>query len=200
MTAAKNEKKAEAGLRERKRRETLQRITEAGMRLFIKQGYANTTLDEIAAEAGISRRTFFYYFKSKDEILLSMQRSNSDTLAAAVRRAPQGKKPLDTIRDAVIEVCETFPAKEMISIHRLMKSSEAVQARKHATYVENENAIVAALRERFPDPKQETTLRLVAMMSVGAMRLAVETLDKEDGKRPLSEILREIFATLDAGI
>ena len=189
----------EGGLRERKRRETLQRITAAGMRLFIKQGYDHTTLDEIAAEAGISRRTFFYYFKSKDDILLSMQRSNSDTLAAAVRNAPKGKKPLETIRDAVIQVCEAIPAKEMIAIHRLMRSSEAVQARKHATYVENENAIVEALRERFPDPKRETSLRLVAMMSVGAMRLAVETLDKENGKRPLADIVREIYSTLDAG-
>lgn len=188
------------GLREKKRRETLKRITAAGMRLFIRQGYDHTTIDEIAAEAGISRRTFFYYFKSKDDILLSMQRSNSETLAAAVRNAPRGKKPLDTIRDAVIEVCQSIPNKEMIAIHRLMRSSEAVQARKHATYVENENAMVAALRERFPDPKHETSLRVAAMMSVGAMRLAVETLDRENGKRPLPDIVREIYATLDAGI
>lgn len=191
---------AKDGLRERKRRETLQRITAAGMRLFIKQGYDSTTLDEIAEAAGISRRTFFYYFKSKDEILLSMQRNNSEALSAAVRKAPRGKKPLDTIRDAVLQVCETIPSKEMIAIHRLMRSSEAVQARKHATYVENENAIVDALRERFPDPKSETALRLVAMMSVGAMRMAVETLDRENGKRPLPDIVREIYATLDAGI
>ncbi len=60
------------GVRERKRRETLQRITDAGIRLFVEKGYEATTLDEIAAAAGISRRTFFYYFKSKDEILLSL--------------------------------------------------------------------------------------------------------------------------------
>ncbi len=200
MTLRQNDGKPMEGLRERKRRETLQRITSAGMRLFIKQGYDNTTLDEIAAEAGISRRTFFYYFKSKDDILLSMQRSNSETLATAVSSAPRGKKPLDTIRDAVIQVCESIPAKEMIAIHRLMRSSEAVQARKHATYIENENALVSALRERYPEPKHETSLRVVAMMSVGAMRLAVETLDRENGKRPLADIVRDIYATLDAGI
>lgn len=200
MAPGASDSSAGDGLRERKRRETLQRITAAGMRLFIKQGYDNTTLDEIAAEAGISRRTFFYYFKSKDDILLSMQRSNSDKLAVAVRNAPKGKKPLDTIRDAVIQLCESIPPKEMIAIHRLMKSSEAVQARKHATYVENENAIVEALRDRFSDPKSETSLRVVAMMSVGAMRLAVETLDRENGKRPLADIVRDIYATLDAGI
>ncbi|MFN7180054.1 TetR/AcrR family transcriptional regulator [Hyphomonas sp.] len=200
MTTRQTGRMQTEGLRERKRRETLQRITAAGMQLFIRQGYDNTTLDEIAEAAGISRRTFFYYFKSKDEILLSMQRLNSDKLTVAVRGAPKAARPLETIRDAVIRVSEAIPAKEMIGIHRLMKSSAAVQARKHVTYVENENALVDALREKFPDPKQETALRLAAMMSVGAMRLAVETLDAENGKRPLPDILREIFATMDKGI
>ena len=59
------------GLRERKRRQTLQRIAEVGLSLFLRKGYEATTLDEIAAAAGISRRTFFYYFKSKDEVLLA---------------------------------------------------------------------------------------------------------------------------------
>ncbi|MGE6036642.1 TetR family transcriptional regulator, partial [Klebsiella pneumoniae] len=61
------------GVRERKRRETLRRITDAGVRLFIEKGFDGTTVDEVAAAAGISRRTFFHYFDSKDDILLSLQ-------------------------------------------------------------------------------------------------------------------------------
>ncbi|MGE0394761.1 MAG: TetR/AcrR family transcriptional regulator, partial [Vicinamibacterales bacterium] len=60
---------AAEGLRERKHRETRRRIADAGLRLFLDRGYDGTTVDAIAAEAGISRRTFFSYFKSKDEIL-----------------------------------------------------------------------------------------------------------------------------------
>ena len=63
----------EEGLRERKRRETLQRIAEAGLKLFVTNGYDATTLETIAEAAGISRRTFFYYFKSKEDILLAWQ-------------------------------------------------------------------------------------------------------------------------------
>ena len=59
------------GLRERKKQETLQRIAETGLKLFVQNGYEGTTLDEIAAEAGIARRTFFYYFKSKEAILMA---------------------------------------------------------------------------------------------------------------------------------
>ncbi len=61
------------GVRERKRRETRQRIAETALRLFLANGYENTSLDTIAAEAGISRRTFFSYFKSKEDILFVWQ-------------------------------------------------------------------------------------------------------------------------------
>src|SRR6266403_5579744 len=67
-TSTKNE-----GLRERKKRETLQRIAKTGLKLFIAHGYEGTTLEAIAAAAGISRRTFFYYCKSKEEVLLGYQ-------------------------------------------------------------------------------------------------------------------------------
>src|SRR5580698_8986711 len=58
-------------LRERKRQLTLDRIAEAGLKLFIENGYEATTLDAIAAASGISRRTFFYYLKSKEDVLLA---------------------------------------------------------------------------------------------------------------------------------
>src|SRR5829696_3259461 len=59
------------GTRERKQRETRFRIAESGLRLFMENGYDGTTVEAIAQAAGISRRTFFAYFKSKDEILFA---------------------------------------------------------------------------------------------------------------------------------
>ncbi|MFT3996597.1 MAG: helix-turn-helix domain-containing protein [Asticcacaulis sp.] len=188
------------GLRERKRRETLHRITEAGMRLFIEKGYEATTLDDIAAAAGISRRTFFYYFKSKDDILLSMQSGMGERLTAALRAQPVTRRPLCAIREAIIEVCAPFPAKEIIAIDRLMRSSEAVQARKQASYIQHERELFEALRERWPDPDRETALRLTAMVAIGAMRLSFDALSRENGERAITDLLRESFDALETGI
>lgn len=185
------------GLRQRKRRETLERIRDRGIRLFIEKGYAATTLEEIAAAAGISRRTFFYYFKSKDEILLSLQADVGALLADALRQVPGDRRPLDAIRDAAIGVCASIPEGDMIALDRLMRESEAVQARKQASYVEQEKALFAALSERWPDPARQTGLRLVAMLGIGAMRLASETFNREGGKRPMAELLDEAFDALD---
>ncbi len=56
------------GLRERRRQQTGQLIS-AAMRLFGQKGYAQTTVAEIASAAGVSTKTFFNYFASKDEVL-----------------------------------------------------------------------------------------------------------------------------------
>ena len=188
------------GLRQRKRRETLQRITDAGICLFIEKGYEATTLDEIAAAAGISRRTFFYYFKSKDEILLSLQSGLGDMIVDALRDTPPEKRPVEAIRDAIIKVCALIPADDMIAIDRLMRSSEAVQARKQASYVQQEKALFEALRERWPEPARETGLRLVAMLAIGAVRLSSEAFNRESGKRPIAELLNEAFDALQLEI
>lgn len=188
------------GLRERKRRETLQRITDVGMGLFLQKGYEATTLDEIAAAAGISRRTFFYYFKSKDDILLSLQNGMGEVIVAALKAETADKRPLDAVRDAVIAVCARFPADEMRAIDQLMRSIPAVQARKQASFIQHEDDLFQALRQRWPDPQRETGLRLVAMLSMGAIRLSFEALNREGGARPIADLLHEAFAALKAEI
>jgi AcrR family transcriptional regulator len=188
------------GLRERKRRETAQRITEAAVRLFIENGYEATTLDAIAAAADISRRTFFHYFKSKDDILLSMQGGGAEALAATLCEEPTDQRPLDALRNAMIRIAEQYPADEMIAIDRLMRSSAAVQARKQATYVQNEQGLFEVLRERWPGAERETGHRLVAMLAVGAMRLALESFNRDEGRRPLPELVREVFSALETQV
>jgi AcrR family transcriptional regulator len=196
MATASGARASGTGLRERKRRETLQRITDAGMGLFIEKGFEATTLADIAARAGISRRTFFYYFNSKDEILLSLQSGIGDLIADAVRQVSPDTRPLDAVRDAILAVCASIPADDMIAIDRLMRSSETVQARKQASYVQHERTLFTALRERWPDPVRETGLRLVAMLAVGAMRLAFDTLSREGGRRPIGVLVNEAFDAL----
>ncbi|MEA1649516.1 TetR/AcrR family transcriptional regulator [Nitrospirillum sp. BR 11164] len=82
------------GLRDRKRRETMQRIADTGLKLFMENGFEATTLDAIAAAAGIARRTFFYYFKSKEDVLLAWQGSGFvEAIGPALRQEPTDQSP-----------------------------------------------------------------------------------------------------------
>jgi AcrR family transcriptional regulator len=189
------------GRRERKRLETLRRIAETGLKLFIAHGYEGTTLEAIAAAAGISRRTFFYYFKSKEEVLLAWQGSGFvEALRPAMLEESPHQAPLDAVRHCLLKLISRYEIKESIIVDRLLRSTEALRARKQAVYVDMEQALLGAMCELWPEPKRRASLQIVAMVSIGAMRLAMETWRQENGKRSLAKYLRESFATLKAEI
>ncbi|XSC47187.1 TetR/AcrR family transcriptional regulator [Bradyrhizobium sp. RDT10] len=189
--------------RERKRRETLHRIAEQGLKLFLTRGYEATTLDAIAEAAGISRRTFFYYFKSKEEILLAWQDGGfTETLRAAVLEQSTKQSPLSAAKNALLELMSRFPAdyKQTRVIERLMCANESLRIRHQAKYVEKEQAMFDALCQMWPQPKRQPALRIVAMMSIGALRLAIDNWNRDQGKRPIAIYLKEAFADLKSEI
>ena len=187
--------------REQKRQETLKRISEKGLELFIANGYEGTTLEAIAAAAGISRRTFFYYFKSKDEVLLASQGGGFiEALRPSLLDESPEQAPFVAVRSCLSKLVSRYETKESIIIDRLLQSTEALRARKQAIFVQMEETVFAALCELWPQQKRRATLRLVAMVSMGAMRVAMEGWRQDGGKRPLTKYLQENFAALEAEI
>jgi AcrR family transcriptional regulator len=184
------------GLRERKRRQTRQRIAEAALRLFLEKGFDETTLDEIAIAADISRRTVFHYFDSKDAILLAWQSGTEEIFRASLANASSDRAPIDVVRDALLTMVSRYETREAIAIDRLLRSTEALRARKQANYKRQEEALFAALAQKWPAPDKRVLLRVVAMMGIGAMRIAAEAWSVEQGARPLETYLREAFAAL----
>jgi len=195
------EGQANQGLRERKRLDTYQRIAEAGQRLFLAQGYDGTTLDAIAAEAGISRRTFFSYFKSKDDIILYWQQADTAELHAELRKTSPDTPPLDAVRDVMMRRIARYTTEQMTAVDNLMRSSESLLARKQSYYAEQEQQLFDTLCEIWRHPEQRAALRMVAMVSIGAMRLALQSWREQTGKRePVASFLRQAFDSLKAGL
>src|SRR5262245_6984947 len=90
------------GLRERKKRETRDALTQAAFRLFAERGYDETTLAEIAEAAGVSTRTIFAYFPSKEDILFSTIETMCDALGQALAERPAGTDALTALRDFIL--------------------------------------------------------------------------------------------------
>jgi AcrR family transcriptional regulator len=188
------------GLRERNRRETLHRIADVAMELFVERGFEATTLDEIAAAAGISRRTFFHYFKSKEDILLAHQEGYADALKAAVLQHSSTAAPIDVVRDALLELSARFGSERTIAIARVMRECEALRARRPHSYLGREQVLFDALCELWPAKERRERLRLVAMAAMGVVRLAVEAWLEQGGKRALSKYIQDGFENLKAEI
>ncbi|WP_249136781.1 TetR family transcriptional regulator [Bradyrhizobium tropiciagri] len=199
-TLTKAQTPAKEGLRERNRRQTLQRIADVGMELFLANGFDATTLDEVAAAAGISRRTFFYYFKGKDEILLAHVASYDDALRASIRDHASAGAPIDVVRAALLDMSARFQTPRTIAISRLIRESEVLSSRRPRNDLHREQVIYDMLCELWPGKDRRDRLRLVAMASSGAMRIAVDAWLEQGGKRQLTKFVQDAFANLKAAI
>ena len=87
-----------SGLRERARRAVQTELAEAALELFLAQGYEATTVDQIAEAAGISKRTFFRYFATKEDVVIGKYELHGDEVVAAMRARPLEEPVWDTLR------------------------------------------------------------------------------------------------------
>ena len=198
-TVSRTEAATEESLRERKRRETRQRVAEAGKRLFLINGYDATTLDAIAEEAGISRRAFFSYFKSKDDIILFWQAADLAEFYDELLKVSPDVPPLDAVRDAMVTRIARYTTEQMTVVDNLMRSSPALIARKQAHYGEMEQALYRTLCEVWRQPERRPALQMVAMVSIGAQRIALQAWREQTGsKKPPAKFLRDAFENLKA--
>src|SRR5258708_39352380 len=89
------------GLRLRKRQQTRERLTRAAMALFLERGFEATTLDDIAAAADISRRSFFHYFDSKEDVVFAWHEEITAALVAAIAARPASESMLAAAENAI---------------------------------------------------------------------------------------------------
>jgi AcrR family transcriptional regulator len=87
-------------LRERTRLAAQRDIGDAAMRLFLEHGFAEVTVDQIAAEAGISARSFFRYFATKEDAVVGQLAQEGLRLKAALEARPADEAPWDALRAA----------------------------------------------------------------------------------------------------
>ena len=166
------------------------------MRMFLERGFEHTTLEAIAEAADISRRTFFHYFGSKEAILEAVD----DGLHEAFREALSVEgdiSPLAAVKVALLQMIGRYQSKEAIALDNLMRSTEALRARKQAGYERRERALFAALCERWTASDRQPALRMVAMVSIGAMRVATERWRDDPERESLAAQLERAFADLE---
>jgi len=175
------------GLRENKRRSTLDRIAKAGLKLFIENGYEATTLDAIAAASGISRRTFFYYLKSKEDVLLAHESGDIPLMLRPtfLAQSPE-QSPLEAARKTFLILASRYQTKESILADRILRSTETLRLRKDALHIQMEDVLAEAMYELWPEEAKRPTLRLAAVMAMGTLRFAKENWRQENAAHPLT--------------
>lgn len=186
------------GLRQRKRQQTRERLTRAAMALFLERGFEATTLDDIAAAADISRRSFFHYFASKEDVVFAWHEESTAALIAAVAARPASESMLTAAENAIAAMARQLEPGEAIAMARLKRDNPALQARDQVKYEKLERALAEALGKRAGHKTERLQARLVAMIATGAMRIGGELWAAEGAREKPEALAKRTFAAIRA--
>jgi AcrR family transcriptional regulator len=190
------------GLRERRKRRTQDAIIEAAFTLFEQRGYDAVPVEDIAAAADVSPRTFYRYFPAKDDVLIV-----DPAVDAALRAALAERRPAETDVDFVaramaVSLAARGPERARRG-YRLIQATPALQARIHQLVWRDQDVIVQALLRDAPrTPEAAFRARVVTHAVTDAIRVAVSVwLQSGEAGGPLDArceqalaFLREAFA------
>jgi AcrR family transcriptional regulator len=171
-----------SGLRERKLAWQRARLVEAGIRLFASRGFDATTVDEIAASAGVSRRTLFRYFGTKGDIVMEWARGTTTTLTTALCQRPDGEPPLVSLHAAFVALCDNLANSpdDIRAVSMMIERTVSLRPYSLLKHAQWEDALAQVLARRYPDcePLRSSVLARVA---VAAFRTALDEWLRTDG-------------------
>jgi AcrR family transcriptional regulator len=116
------------GLRERKRRLTRQRISDVATTLFSTRGFDNVTVAEIAAVVGVSEKTIYNYFPTKESLILDEADAAIERVAQAFRESPPGESPARVVLRTLEAESERFAAIPDELVHFFPNFAELIQS------------------------------------------------------------------------
>ncbi|GJF33507.1 TetR family transcriptional regulator [Kitasatospora sp. NE20-6] len=191
------------GLRERKKQATRQALSWAAIRLTVERGLDNVLVEDIAAEAGVSARTFNNYFSSKAEAIAARHLDRSRRVADALRERPAAEPLWPALLAAVLAEAggEAVPDPQWAAGVRLMVTDPALQGEMLKAGAEAARELAVAVAERTgADAERDLHPQLVAAAVGAAVQVATAQWLREDTATSMSALLREALELLAAGL
>lgn len=195
------ELEVEAGQREKNRSERRDALIDAAYALFRERGFAATTMDDIADRAGLSRRTAFRYFTSKDDLVFPYREER----LALLRRelAPRaGETAFATVKRACMAVARDYAAERerMLAQWRIVQAEPALIGRELQLDRAFEEAIEGCFAAADGGRVGRRRARVRAAAIVGAVRATLREWLEGGASGDLPRLGRETFAELERGL
>jgi AcrR family transcriptional regulator len=158
------------GLRERKKARTREAIIDAALDLFERNGYDDTTIEEIAAAAEVSPRTFFRYFDSKLELIMARTGSKNPDLGPLLAERPAGESLLDSLRELLrsqldAQMGDPLVLREM----QVMLSTPSLRNMAREHFYEEEAGLAVMVAERLGLDQDSLAAHVIAGMLASAL-------------------------------
>ena len=190
----------ETDWRARKKAATKHAIQEHALRLFVEKGYDATTVDEIAAAAGVSHMTFFRYFPRKEEVV---EYDEYDPLLEELIAArPADEPPLAMLHNAIRAGLEKILStdREALQIRtRLVVRNPVLRSRNIVAQDATRNLFANALARRAGLTAPDLAALVQASAALDAVGVAMKAWSEGNDTDPVA-VIDEAFAALEAGV
>lgn len=171
-------------------------------RLFDERGFDHVTIEEIAAAADVSPRTFYRYFPAKEDLVLGNVDEGVAALVGALRARPEGEPILDSIRGLVRDLATEF--EDNLEVQRtrvaVLEATPSLKLRNAERQGVFEEALAPAIAERLGSSvATDLEPRLIAACAVAAIRVASAVWIAGGAQGSLIPIVDEALAMLTQG-
>jgi AcrR family transcriptional regulator len=193
------------GLREIKKLATRHQIADEAMRLFATKGFEHVTVAQIAAEAGVSEKTVFNYFPTKEDIFFDEVPDRLRMLTDAIRNRPPGMTVLESLKRMQLGEAPRLTSAGFSVFARILEESPALQAKEVDVMARFSQVLADALQE---DGLGERDARIVSglLMSVhrqffrAARRQALAGRTGPAAQRQLKADIARAYELLEHGL
>jgi mycofactocin system transcriptional regulator len=167
-------------------------VARAALELFARQGYEETSVDQIAAAVGVSRRTFFRYYDSKRDVVWGEFDAELIRLRARLEEASRSEPMMDVLRRAVMDT-NRFGASELDELRiriGLTSSVPTLIAHSAVRYAEWCDVVAGFVTARIGGSPEDLAPQTVARAALGAATAAFTYWARHEGDDLVGEVDR----------
>ncbi|WP_406322768.1 TetR family transcriptional regulator [Streptomyces sp. NBC_01637] len=187
-------------LRERTRAAMRAEVSDVAFRLFTERGFENTTVEQIAAAAGLSRTTFFRYFGTKEELVLGRVSEFGRQVADALASRPAEEQPWDALRRAfdVIAEPQTGEPGPPMDMIRLLSDACALMTRHWEKTQGWQSMLAPEISRRLggPDPAIDMRANALAAAAISCLDAATDAWTAGGGTTPMPDLVDQAMGIL----
>ena len=186
------------GRREQNRRSRRQALIASARTLCEQRGFEGVTVEEIAQAAGVSKRTFFRYFASKEDVVFPEHEQRLERFGDLVRMRMAGEPPVAAVQRAFVALGSQMMADrdEVVALQRIVDDSPALLAADRLRDRQWDAVVAVALAGQDPPTLDH---RIAAGAVMGALRATLRVWFDGGGEDDLVAMGLRAFAALDAG-
>ena len=190
-----------SGLRERTRRAVRAEIGGAAMRLFLEQGFDATTMEQIANEAGISRRSLFRYFGTKEDIVLGNLVEAGMAVRDALEARPPSEPPWEALRAALesLTLDPGYSPERTLRISKMLYGTPSLRAGHLEKQLRWQELLVPNIRMRLGaagDYETDPRAQAIVACALTCLDVASEIWTRRDGEEDFGQLYDRAVAAV----